>query len=153
MSERQNWIYEWRFLSRLKQRIRKRSESMPGVYALDALEKVRSVYEFDDKITAPFFGFGTADNYYDTQSSQHYLSRIRVPTLLVQAKDDPLIPFAVFDHPAIAANPAIRLCAVEHGGHLGFLADSAPRFWVDRVILEWMEELNKQAGVFVTRNS
>jgi predicted alpha/beta-fold hydrolase len=145
MSQWQNRIYESRFLSRLKQRIRTRAKSMPGVYLMEDLDGCRSVYEFDDKITAPFFGFGTAANYYATQSSNQYLDRIRVPTLLVQAKDDPLIPFEVFHHPAIGSNPYIQLLAVEHGGHLGFLSDAAPRFWVDRVVLSWIAGIrNKQ---------
>ncbi len=66
---------------------------------------MRNIYEFDDRFTARAFGFGTADNYYATQSSNQFLDRIRVPTLLVQAKDDPLIPFPVYDHPAFSANP------------------------------------------------
>jgi uncharacterized protein len=138
MSRRENFIYEWRFLSRLKQRIRRRAASLPGVYDISILDKCRSVYEFDDKITAPLFGFGTADNYYATQSCQNFLHGIRVPTLLVQAQDDPLIPFEIFDQPAIRDNPHIRLLAVEHGGHLGFLATRTPRFWVDRVIIRWI---------------
>jgi predicted alpha/beta-fold hydrolase len=140
MGDRENRIYEWRFLSRLKDRIRKRSECLPGVYDLSALDRSRTVYEFDDLITAKFFGFGSADNYYATQSSNQFLEHIRIPTLLVQAKDDPLIPFECFSHPAIESNPNIQLFAVEHGGHLGFLANSEPRFWVDRVILKWIEE-------------
>ncbi|HYP15465.1 MAG TPA: alpha/beta fold hydrolase [Bryobacteraceae bacterium] len=153
MSRRQNFIYERRFLARLKDRIRRRAVSMPGVYDLQALEQARSVYEFDDKITAPFFGFGTAANYYATQSSNQFLDQIRVPTLLVQAKDDPLIPFESFDHPAIRSNANIRLLAVEHGGHLGFLSSRTPRFWVDRVILHWIDEVrNRTAAEFVTSN-
>lgn len=140
MSELQNRIYEWRFLSRLKQRIRRRALCRPDLYTAHGLAQIRSVYEFDDRITARFFGFGSADNYYATQSSRHFLSEIRVPTLLVQAKDDPLIPFQIFGEPAIHANKAITLLAVEHGGHLGFLAKAAPRFWVDRVILQWIKE-------------
>jgi predicted alpha/beta-fold hydrolase len=142
MSRRENFIYEWRFLSRLKQRIRRRSESMPGVYDISKLEQCRSVYDFDDKITAPFFGFGTADNYYATQSSNQFLDRIRIPTLLIQAKDDPLIPFDIYQHPAIRSNPHIRLVAAEHGGHLGFVADRTPRFWLDRVVLGWLKEIH-----------
>lgn len=145
MGARQNRIYEWRFLRRLKERIRKRSESNPGVYDLSVLNRARTVYEFDDLITAKFFGFGSADNYYATQSSNQYLERIRIPTLLVQAKDDPLIPFEVFSHPAIASNPLIELCAMEHGGHLGFLAKGAPRFWVDRVLVKWIEEVGNKS--------
>jgi predicted alpha/beta-fold hydrolase len=138
MGRRQNRIYEWRFVSRLKERIRARAAAIPGVYPLDVLDKVRTVYEFDDKITAPYFGFGTADNYYATQSSNQFIAGIRIPTLLVQAKDDPLIPFEVFSHPGIQSNPNVRLLAVDHGGHLGFLSNRAPRFWVDRIIMEWI---------------
>jgi predicted alpha/beta-fold hydrolase len=144
MSRRENFIYEWRFLSRLKQRIRRRSESLPGVYDLVKLEQCRSVYDFDDKITAPFFGFGTADNYYATQSSNQFLARIRIPTLLIQAKDDPLIPFDIYQQPAVQSNPHIRLVAAEHGGHLGFIANRTPRFWVDRIVLGWLEETREK---------
>ncbi|HYP05940.1 MAG TPA: alpha/beta fold hydrolase [Bryobacteraceae bacterium] len=151
MSRRTNWIYESRFLSRLKERIRRRAESLPGVYDVQRLDECRSVYEFDDHITAPFFGFGSADNYYATQSSKQFLERIRIPTLLIQAKDDPLIPFDIYDDPAIRRNPHIRLVAAEHGGHLGFISKRAPRFWVDRVVLGWLTETrNKQAAHLVS---
>jgi predicted alpha/beta-fold hydrolase len=73
-----------------------------------------------------------------------------VPALLVQAKDDPLIPFAVYDHPAFRENPWLRLEAVEHGGHVGFISRRAPRFWLDRVVVDWLEQVrNKQASVAV----
>lgn len=144
MSRFQNRIYESRFLSRLKERIRRRALSMPGAYDIDRLDACRSVYEFDDRITAPFFGFNTADNYYATQSSSRFLHRIRVPTLLIQAKDDPLIPFESYDDPVIRDNPNIRLVAPEHGGHLGFVSRRAPRFWVDRVILGWITEIRNE---------
>jgi uncharacterized protein len=144
MSRRQNFLYERRFVSRLKERIRRRAQTLPGVYDLAALDGCRTVYEFDDKITAQAFGFGSADRYYATQSSINFLGGIRIPTLLVQAKDDPLIPFESFDHLAIRSNSNIRLLAVEHGGHLGFLARRAPRFWVDRVVLQWLTEIRNQ---------
>src|SRR5262249_32767160 len=138
----ENWIYESRFLSRLKERIRRRALTLPGVYDIKLLEACRSVYEFDDRITAPSFGFGTADNYYATQSSNQFLQHIRVPTLLIQAKDDPLIPFEIFDHAGIRNNSHICLVAVDHGGHLGFISNRKPRFWVDRVILSWLEKIS-----------
>jgi predicted alpha/beta-fold hydrolase len=144
MSSPENRIYEWRFLTRLKDRIRKRARAMPGVYDLEKLKGARSVYEFDDRITAPFFGFGTADNYYATQSSQNFLGGIRIPALLVQAKDDPLIPFEIFEQRAVRDNPHIELLAVQHGGHLGFLSDTAPRFWVDRAILHWITDIRNK---------
>jgi len=59
--------------------------------------------------------------------------------LLIQAKDDVFIPFEIFEHPAVHANPRVRLCVSEHGGHLGFLSRKPPRFWADQVILEWIQ--------------
>ncbi|MGA2186157.1 MAG: alpha/beta fold hydrolase [Bryobacteraceae bacterium] len=139
-----NWLYANRFLKRLKERIRAKERLTPGLFSLHRLPEVRTIYDFDDVFTAPAFGFGTADNYYATQSSAGFLERIRIPALLVQAKDDPLIPFAVFDHPAFATNSFLRLVAPDRGGHVGFIARGQHRFWVDRVIVEWMEHVGEQ---------
>lgn len=144
-----NFIYSNRFLRRLKQRIRLKERLTPGSFSLDDLECVKSVYEFDDKFTATAFGFGTADNYYATQSSNQFLDRIRVPALLVQSKDDPLIPFEVYNHPAFSNNPAVRLLAVDHGGHLGFVSKNKPRFWLDEVLVQWMEKVRNKVPVDV----
>lgn len=135
-----NRIYEWRFVLALRRRIREMAARNPGVHAVDKLPGIRTVYDFDDAFVAPYFGFGSADNYYATQSSIRFLPSIRVPTLLVQAKDDPMIPFEIFADERVRGNPCIEVLPVEHGGHLGFIADSEPRFWVDRVILEWVEK-------------
>ncbi|HYO82488.1 MAG TPA: hypothetical protein VES20_13885, partial [Bryobacteraceae bacterium] len=110
-------------------------------YQIGKLARVSSVYEFDDAYVAPYFGFGTADNYYATQSSLQFLPHIRVPALIIQAKDDPMIPFDLFSDSRLTGNPYIQLLATEHGGHLGFIARSKPHFWLDRVILEWTEQI------------
>jgi predicted alpha/beta-fold hydrolase len=69
----------------------------------------------------------------------------------VHAKDDPLIPFTVYDHPAFATNPCLRLLAVEHGGHLGFISKTRPRFWLDQVLVNWLLEVrNKVPAGFVS---
>ena len=144
LQARSNFIYSNRFLKRLKQRIRLKERLSPGLFQLDDLDRVKSVYEFDDKFTALAFGFGTADNYYATQSASQFLDRIRVPALLVQAKDDPLIPFDVYSHPAFSNNPWLRLLPVDHGGHLGFVAKTKPRFWLDEVLVQWMEKVRNK---------
>jgi predicted alpha/beta-fold hydrolase len=145
LDRRENRLYANRFVKRLKQRIVVKERLTPGLFPISRLAEVRNVHDFDDVFTAPAFGFGTADNYYATQSSARFLDRIRIPTLLIQAKDDPLIPFAVFDQPAFATNPHLRLIAPDYGGHVGFIARGQHRFWVDRVIAEWMEQV--RAGV------
>jgi uncharacterized protein len=139
-----NILYARRFVTRLKERVRVKERLTPGLFDLSGLQRVRNIYDFDDQVTAQAFGFGSADNYYATQSSNQFLDRIRVPTLVVQAKDDPLIPFAVYHHPAFSANPHLRLLAVEHGGHLGFISKTRPRFWLDRVLVNWVLEVRNK---------
>jgi uncharacterized protein len=140
LGKRENFIYERRFLSRLRDRVRLRHKQAPETYSLEPLKKIRTIYDFDDLYTGPLFGFGDADNYYATQSSNGFLSRIRIPALLIQAKDDPLIPFSVYDHPAFRENPCLTLIAVEHGGHLGFIARRRPRFWLDGLVTNWLKD-------------
>jgi predicted alpha/beta-fold hydrolase len=135
-----NYIYQNRFLDRLKDRIRRKNLLSPDVYTLEHLPKVNSIVDFDDYYTARLFGFGTAANYFATQSSNQFLERIRVPTMLLIAKDDPMVPFAAYNHPAFERNPALKLVPVDHGGHLGFISKTEPRFWLDDTILDWMEQ-------------
>lgn len=136
-----NILYARRFLDRLRQRVRRKSKLAPHIYAETGLRDVKTIWDFDDRFTAPLFGFGTAANYYETQSAIRYLDAIRVPSLLIAAKDDPLVPFTVYSHPAFRTNSALTLIAPEFGGHLGFLSRRKPRFWVDIVALQWIQRL------------
>jgi len=133
-----NFIYSSRFLSRLKERVRRKEQLTPGLFRLADLDRVRTIYDFDDLFTARSFGFGTADNYYATQSSNQFLPDIRIPAMVVQAKDDPLIPFSVYSHAAFERNSFLRLIATDQGGHLGFIARTPPRFWLDEVLVNWI---------------
>ncbi len=128
-----NRLYERRFLDRMRQRL-----LSTGRYTRDQVDRPKSIYEIDDQITAPSFGFGTADHYYATQSSNQFLGRIRIPTLLIQAEDDTFIPFEIFRRLPLNEDTHIRLISTAHGGHLGFLSKSKPRFWVDRTIVGWI---------------
>lgn len=133
-----NLLYARRFLDRLRSRVRRKSISSPHLYNTAALDDVKTIWEFDDRYTAPLFGFGTAANYYATQSAAGYLDAIRIPTLVICSKDDPLVPFKVYDQPAFRTNSALTLLATEYGGHLGFLSRRRPRFWLDGVVLDWI---------------
>jgi predicted alpha/beta-fold hydrolase len=139
LRQRDNRLYERRFVNRMRSRL-----AATGRYTTQELTLWKSVFEIDDRITAPSFGFGNATNYYATQSAANFLERIRVPTLLIQAKDDTFIPFRIFRHPALSLNPNLRLLATEHGGHLGFLSRRAPRFWADETAIEFVTDLVRQ---------
>jgi len=136
----ENRIYDWRFVRRMKRRMRERCAAHPGRFSVNGLDGIRRLREFDDRITAPFFGFQDAAHYYATQSAIRTLDAVQVPTLLLSAADDPLVPARMFQHPAVRENPCIECRLVAHGGHLGFIARRRPRFWLDETLLEWIEE-------------
>lgn len=128
-----NRIYERRFVQRMRARI-----LATGRYSEADLAGMETLYDIDDRITAPSFGFGGAGRYYATQSARNFLDRIRVPTLLIHAKDDVLVPSGSYAHNAFRSNPFLRLITTEHGGHLGFLSRRAPRFWIDEAAIEFL---------------
>jgi hypothetical protein len=138
IGKRSNWLYEQRFVKRLCGRYRRRHAGAPERFPLDGIDRVRTIYQFDDRFTATAFGFGDAVNYYRTQSSLRFLASIQVPALLVQAKDDPMIPFEIFSGAEVRSNPNLTLVATGHGGHLGFISRDLPRFWADEVLTEWI---------------
>jgi hypothetical protein len=128
-----NRLYERRFVLRMRDRL-----CATGRYNKRDFQGLRTLREIDDRITAPAFGFGDAANYYRTQSALGYLAGIRVPVLLVQSKDDTIVPFDVFETDEVRSNPCIEVRATEHGGHLGFLGRRPHRFWLDETIVEWI---------------
>jgi predicted alpha/beta-fold hydrolase len=95
----------------------------------------RTMYEFDETFTAPVCGFASARDYYARSSACQYLPVIAIPTLVIAAQDDPVIPFGQFADADFS--PTTRLLAPRHGGHLGFCP---PRGlgWLDRRILDFI---------------
>jgi predicted alpha/beta-fold hydrolase len=98
----------------------------------------RSILEFDERFTAPVSGFGTAANYYRLCSSARFIPQIRLPTVILAAADDPLVPVGAFGRLALPRE--VTLYVTRHGGHLGFLARSngdPDRRWLDWRVVEW----------------
>ena len=132
IGDAENRLYQYRFVRRMRARL-----SATGRYRPADFLGLRSVMEIDDRITAPSFGFGNAENYYRTQSAARFLGEIRVPALLIQSKDDPLVPYSIFER--LPENPWVELLVTEHGGHLGFLGQRPHRFWLDETVMAWVQ--------------
>ncbi len=141
LGKRRNRIYEIRFLRELGRTLRTKQQLMPERFSSLSMTGVRSIYEFDDRVTARAFGFRDADDYYQRSSSRHFLPKIRRPALLIQAQDDPFIPFAVFEHPHVSGSCCVRIMTAEHGGHVAFLAREQPRFWAIQQTVEFFKRL------------
>ena len=147
MERRGNAVYRWNFVSHLRSRVRRRDRLSPGRYDTRRLRRVRTIREFDEHITAPYGGFRGADDYYARASSRAVLKEIRVPTLIIHAADDPLIPVEPFLDRGIADNPDVLLVLTRRGGHVGFLSDRAEgedRHWAENRIVEFLTRLRRR---------
>jgi hypothetical protein len=102
---------------------------------------VRSVREFDDKITAPQFGYRDAQDYYEAVGAKRLVSKVRIPMLMITAQDDPFVPFESFLLADPVQNPAIQFVSPRYGGHCGFISElgGAERFWAEQRIVEFCE--------------
>ena len=136
---RQNFFYQRHFVKGLMSRYAKKAKLFPKRYRLEGLGAVRSVREFDDKITAPQFGYRDAQDYYDAVGAKKVVAQVRVPMLMITAQDDPFVPYELFQRAKPAQNPAIRFVTPEHGGHCGFISNrsGAERFWAEQRIVEF----------------
>ena len=134
-----NFIYQEHFVRNLKKRMRRKAKLFPGKFDLGPMARVRTLREFDDVITAKYCGFRDATDYYAQSSALRVVRDIRVPTLMVTAKDDPFVPFASSSDPMIMGNPNILVIAPEHGGHCAFLSRYAgeERFWAEARVMDF----------------
>lgn len=138
----QNFAYQWHFVRKLKARFRHKAKLHPERYDARRTRGVRSIREFDDKITAPYSGFRDADDYYARCSSAQYLDRIAVPTLILHALDDPFIRVSEETRARARANPNITYVETEHGGHCAFLAEpnGYDGRWAERQVVGFLME-------------
>ena len=147
IERRDNWLYQKSFMRSLHRRIKQKQRLFPELYDATDIRRIRTIREFDERYTAADGGYANANDYYARASSLPMIKDIRIPTLIVHAKDDPFIPFDPLQHPSISANPHVILLAPEHGGHLGFVgADTKgeDRFWSENRVVEFCKLVNER---------
>jgi uncharacterized protein len=139
----QNRLYEQRFLRNLLKRFRRKVRLFPRVFDPNRTVGIRSLRDFDHRITALYSGFLSADDYYYRAAAARVIDRIAVPTLVLHAMDDPFVHITPESLAALEANPDITLVQTEHGGHCAFLAtpDLAAGYdgyWAESTLLRFI---------------
>jgi predicted alpha/beta-fold hydrolase len=121
-------LYTRHFLATLRRKALAKLAQHPDLFDETRLNDARTLYDFDEAVTAPVHGFNGASDYYFRSSSRQFLTRIHRPTLLLSAYDDPFLPREVLvDVSKLALrNPMITVEFHEHGGHVGFVAGRLP---------------------------
>ena len=130
-------IYEKFFLKSLIPKALTKIDRHPELAPLRRVQNARTLWEFDDAFTAPLHGFRDAADYYARASSLPYLARIQLPTLLLNAIDDPFLPADVLDEVrrAVRENDRVEVEFPARGGHVGFTAGRRP--WNPWYYGEW----------------
>jgi uncharacterized protein len=139
----QNRLYELKFLHNLLRRFRRKAVLFPRAYDRNRAIGIRSLREFDDRITALYSGFTGADDYYNRAAAARVLDRIAVPTLALHALDDPFVRLSDESCDKIRANPNITLIESNHGGHCAFLAQpdltsGYDGYWAEHTLLRFL---------------
>ena len=153
--KRSNWLYHKNFVRSLKIRITKKHSLYPDSYELDGLTEVKTIRDFDERYTALANGFADAADYYYKSSCIRVVDRIRVPTLIIHAKDDPFIPFEPLCSEAFANNPYLLLNHTDNGGHVAFVSAenrNEDRFWAENRVIEFCR-LSESSFCAVTSES
>ncbi|WP_263411363.1 YheT family hydrolase [Terriglobus tenax] len=141
LHEGRNRVYEWKFLRGLLARYQRKCELFPKIYDPARVKNIRSIRDFDERITGPYSGFTGADDYYHRAAAARVLDRIAVPTLILHAADDPFIRVTRQTRSVMAANPHLTFVETAHGGHCAFLADrtaSYDGYWAEHTTLAFL---------------
>ena len=113
---------------------------------IDKAQTAKSLFEFDDLVTAPANGIAGAEEYYRLHSAQGFIDHIGVPTLLIHAKNDPWIPVEDYSGREWPLNGPISLLIADDGGHVGFHAKGHKVPWQERVALNYVESMLAEGG-------
>ena len=134
-------IYKWSLLGRMRHSTLRKFRQVTPPFKFPEIKRIRTFREFDDKLTAPLHGFMDADDYYNKCSSRHYLKNIRIPTLILHAKDDPFMSTASIPIESELSG-SVRLELSNKGGHVGFVGGTLfrPQLWLGQRICQHLHE-------------
>ncbi len=135
-------FYQWYFIKCLRRRLSKKFQSDFSSFDPMLMYKVRTMYDFDDKITAPLHGFANVNEYYSIASSRQYLRHIQVPTLILHSKDDPFMTEDIIPE-LNEVSSKVHLEITPRGGHVGFISGKypwQPEYWLEKRVPFFLRE-------------
>lgn len=134
-----NYPYEQMFLKTLLIKAKQKSILHPDLVPSTYLEKVKTLWDFDEYYTACLHQFSGAEDYYAQCNSKQFLHQIKIPALMINAKDDSFLPQESYPYEAAASNPFFNLMVPEFGGHVGFATPGQKTYWTEDKILTFFD--------------
>jgi predicted alpha/beta-fold hydrolase len=143
-----NLVYSWHFLATLKRKAYAKHARHPGLIDAARLRAARTLRAFDDVVTAPLHGFRDTDDYWTRASSKPGLANIRVPTLVLNARNDPFLPHAALPAPH-DVGPAVTLEQPAEGGHCAFVGGPFPGNldWLPDRLMTFFRSASSPSGI------
>lgn len=143
LSRGMNMVYTMAFLQTLKPKCLNKLNQFPDLFKREAMLRARNLYEFDNVVTAPLHGYRDTDDYWDRASAKHVLEDITVPTLVLNAQNDPFLPA---HHLPRTASSCVTLEYTPEGGHVGFAVGSFPGAisWLPERIIHFLQGDHRQ---------
>ncbi len=141
MSRGLSRVYSWFFLRTLKPKALAKAREYPGLLDPTAIRRARTWRAYDDAVTAPLHGFADAEDYWARSSSLSYLERIRRPTLLINARDDPFVPADCLPKELVRGSRWLEGEFPDRGGHAGFVLGPTPwraDYWAERRAIDFL---------------
>jgi predicted alpha/beta-fold hydrolase len=147
IERRVNYPYQWNFVRNLRARMRRKVAAWPGSFDLAPLGGIWTIRRFDTMYTAPHHGFASAEDYYFRASALRVVDRIRIPTLILTAADDPFVPPGQFQDRVVQSNPHLLVRVEAHGGHCGFIASgrAADVYWAEKTAVDFLASVMSSA--------
>jgi uncharacterized protein len=142
-----NRIYAAHFLQTLKPKALAMAQRFPGTLDETSIRGANSMYVFDDVVTAPLHGFDGVADYWARASSKPWLRGIAIPTLVLNALNDPFIPAASLPTPT-EVSESVALEQPEDGGHAGFAGSFRPGRldWLPTRLIQFFESARKRGA-------
>ena len=142
MAKGRNRIYMNRFIRLLHEKIRAKMALMPGRITDDGYDQVKTFFDFDDRYTAPLHGFKDAEDYWRRSSSKQFLPAVKVPALMVSAKNDPFLGPECYPVTEASDHPMVHLEIPSWGGHVGFVSFNEEReYWSEARAALFLDDL------------
>ena len=134
--------YTPHFLRTMKPKAMAKWAQHPGLFDRERVLAARTLYAFDDAFTAPLHGFRDVADYWERASAKPHLRRIRIPALVINARNDPFVPAASLPRPH-EVGACVTLWQPAHGGHVGFPAGAPPGhvLTLPKAVMAWMRRL------------
>ena len=134
IDRKENYLYREMFLRSLSKKVRAKSKQFPNQVDVKKLGDVKSLYDFDNYFTAPVHGFKDANDYYRKASSNQFLFDIALPTMLMNAKDDPFLSDSCYPEKLAKFSDSLFLQTPDYGGHVGFKNPGSLDYHVEEAI-------------------